>query len=368
LLARFHEWIIKEIDMNANSAQLDLPTESLAQRWQTLREQQPGLRIRNAAQLLNVSEMELLLAQPEGQVVRLRPQAGDIMQRLERVGRVMTLARNEEVVHETKGTIKDFKVAGKSNIGLCVGEIDLRTFFNHWQHAFAVCEKGKDGQERHSLQFFSGAGEAIQKVYQVDETDRAAWQALVADFISEEQRPVLNLVPRRPTERSQKLPHGLEAFREDWAQLKDVHHFHALTQKHGVDRLSALELIGRDWAYPVPDDSLEVLLQRAAQCQDPIMVFVGNPGTVQIFTGQVVRLMRTGPWFNVLDANFNLHANTEAITSTWVVRRPSTDGDITSLECFNQGGELVVTLFGERKPGSPELDSWRERVRELQPV
>src|SRR5690606_29429698 len=89
LLVRFHEWIIKEIDMNANSAQLDLPTESLAQRWQTLREQQPGLRIRNAAQLLNVSEMELLLAQPEGQVVRLRPQAGDIMQRLDRVGRVM---------------------------------------------------------------------------------------------------------------------------------------------------------------------------------------------------------------------------------------------------------------------------------------
>src|SRR5690554_3743339 len=119
--------------MNATTAQLDVPAESLTQRWQALLEQQPGLRIRNAAQLLNVSEMELLLAQRESLVVRLKPQAGDIMQRLEGVGRVMTLARNEEVVHETKGTIKNFKVGGKSNIGLCVGEIDLRTFFNHWR-------------------------------------------------------------------------------------------------------------------------------------------------------------------------------------------------------------------------------------------
>lgn len=354
--------------MNANNAQLNRASETLAESWRKLREQQPGLRIRNAARILNVSELELLLAGDESQAVRLRPRASDIMQRLESVGPVMTLARNDEVVHETTGAIKDFKTAPKSNIGLCVGEIDLRTFFNHWQHVYAVCEKGKDGQERHSLQFFSGSGDAIQKVYQVEETDRAAWQALVAEFIAEEQRPELNLAPRREPERRQDLPHGLEGFREDWAQLQDVHHFHAMIQKHGVDRLSAVELIGRDWAYRVADNSLERLLTRVAECGDSIMVFVGNPGTVQIYTGRVTRLMRTGPWFNVLDPNFNLHANTEAITSIWVVRRPSADGDITSLECFNKEGELVVTLFGERKPGKPELENWRERVRELQPV
>src|SRR5690606_25299366 len=173
--------------------------------------------------------------------------------------------------------------------------------------------------------------------------------------------------PRAPLQRSQTLPQGLDAFREDWAQLKDVHHFHALIQKHGVDRLSALELIGGDWAYRVADDSLERLLQRAAECQDSVMIFVGNPGTVQIYTGTLQRLMRTGPWYNVLDARFNLHANTDGITETWVVRRPSSDGIITSLECFNAQGELVVTLFGERKPGKPELENWRERILELQP-
>ena len=96
------------------------------------------------------------------------------------------------------------------------------------------------------------------------------------------------------------------------------------------------------------------------------MAFVGNPGIVQIYTGPVKKLLRTGPWFNVLDPTFNLHANTEQLESVWHVVRPSEDGDITSLECFNQQGELVLTLFGERKPGKPELESWRARMAELE--
>src|SRR5690606_606214 len=168
--------------MNLNTAPMSEQPLSLRQSWQNLRAEQPNLRIRNAAQLLNVSELELLQTEPEDLVIRLQPRAGEIMQRLEAVGPVMTLARNEQVVHETEGTVRDFKVSDKSNMGLCLGEIDLRTFFNQWQHAYAVCEIGKNGQDRHSLQFFSKAGEAIQKVYQLDETNRAAWQTLVADF------------------------------------------------------------------------------------------------------------------------------------------------------------------------------------------
>ena len=70
-------------------------------------------------------------------------------------------------------------------------------------------------------------------------------------------------------------------------------------------------------------------------------------------------MLRTGPWFNVLDPMFNLHLNTESIDSCWVVNKPTVDGWVTSLEAFTRNGDLVVQFFGERKPGTPELPTWR---------
>ncbi|MNW15313.1 Hemin transport protein HemS [compost metagenome] len=41
------------------------------------------------------------------------------------------------------------------------------------------------------------------------------------------------------------------------------------------------------------------------------------------------------------------------------MRKPSSDGMITSWEAFDADGELVVQLFGARKPGIPEREDWR---------
>lgn len=71
------------------------------------------------------------------------------------------------------------------------------------------------------------------------------------------------------------------------------------------------------------------------------------------------KLRWVGDWFNVLDADFNLHLNMPAVAQLWRVRRPSTDGIITSWEAFSAEGELIVQLFGLRKPGQSELVGWR---------
>lgn len=333
--------------------------------WQALRRKQPGLRIRNAAQQLGISEMQLLLTEPQALVIRLEPRCTDLMCRLAALGPVMTLTRNNEVVHETTGVLHDFQITAQGAMGLCLGEIDLRVFFRHWVHALAVNDPESDGSVRQSLQFFSVSGDAVFKVYKNAATNADAWQALIEAFRAENQRPPLSIGERERFQRKRQVGTRWEALQQDWSQLEDVHHFHALLQKHDVDRLSALENIGDEWAYPVAGNSLECLLQRVVATATPLMVFVGNPGVVQIFTGTLQTLRRTGAWYNVLDKRFNLHVNTEQLSSTWVVRRPSGDGDITSLECFNAQGELVVTLFGERKPGKPELRSWRERIQEV---
>ncbi len=89
------------------------------------------------------------------------------------------------------------------------------------------------------------------------------------------------------------------------------------------------------------------------------MVFVSNPGVIQIHSGLVSNITVTQGWLNVLDPDFNLHLRQDQIASAWVVRKPTADGVVTSLELFDHTGELILMLFGQRKPGIPENIQWR---------
>lgn len=338
--------------------------DALQAAWNALRETQPRLRIRNAAAQLHVSELELLLTESEDKVLRLQPAFTDIYPSLPLLGRIMTLARNDEVVHETTGTLARFSVMEGGRMGLCLGEIDLRAFFSQWAHACAVTEDGPKGP-RHSLQMFDHSGQAVHKVYATDDTDMQAWHGLVARFRAVDQRPPLTLETPPVFTRSAPLSDP-QPLRDEWASITDVHQFHDMLKRHGLDRLTALEQVGEVWARPVARDSIESVLNSVAEMGTPIMAFVGNRGIVQIYTGEVQRLLRTGEWFNVLDPHFNLHMRTGEMAELWVVRRPSEDGDITSLDAFNANGELVLSLFGERKPGKAELPAWRDLLAQVE--
>lgn len=344
---------------------------TLGRRWQLLLAEQPGLRIRNAAKLLGVSELELLLCREAEAVRPLKPTFGALLSSMEPVGEVMILSRNEEVVHEVTAAFKDFKVSTSGAMGLAVGDIDIRVFLNHWKYGFHVIEATRHGT-RESLQFFDGHGRALHKIYRTGGTNAQAWDQLLADYRLE-QAPAPEITPApAPDPRVEPGSVDLEALRRDWADLKDVHHFHAMLRRNRVDRLTAVEVIGSSYSRrlhnpsAVTESPLDRLLEQVRDSGCPIMVFVGNPGIVQIFTGPVTNLRRTGEWMNVLDKGFNLHANTAGITDWWVVERPSADGPVTSVEGYSAQGELVITVFGKRKPGQAESPAWQAEVRALE--
>lgn len=95
-----------------------------------------------------------------------------------------------------------------------------------------------------------------------------------------------------------------------------------------------------------------------------IMIFVGNPGMIQIHTGKIQKLEPMGPWFNVLDPEFNLHLRTDLIESIWIVDKPTKDGLVTSIEVFDHEENLILQMFGKRKPGIPQSDLWFQLSRE----
>jgi putative hemin transport protein len=65
-----------------------------------------------------------------------------------------------------------------------------------------------------------------------------------------------------------------------------------------------------------------------------------------------------------MDPAFNLHLHSPGIEEVWLVRKPTEDGTVTSIEAFDAEGELVLMLFGKRKPGQAEDPAWRELAEE----
>lgn len=344
--------------MQSLESDLPAPPTALAARWAALRAEKPQLRARDAAAALGVSEGELVASQVGAGTTRIGGDWSTILQAVEALGPVMALTRNESVVHEKTGVYQN--VSAGSHVGLALGpEIDLRLFYTRWAHGFAV---GGTDHPKPSLQFFDAAGTAVHKIFLTDGSDRAAFAALVERFRHADQAPALapQEIVRPAVLEDAEIDVG--SFRAGWDAMEDTHQFFGLLKSHRLDRLQAMRLAEPQRAEPVGRDALRRVLTDAAETGAAIMVFVGNPGCIQIHTGPVHRLHDMGPWLNVMDPGFNLHLREDRIDSAWVVRKPTKDGVVTSLELFDIDGTLMAMLFGARKPGQPERADWRALV------
>lgn len=325
-------------------------------------------RHRDIAAALQISEGELIAAhvgavdieQSPLQATRLRGGAWhELIAALETLGPVMALTRNESCVHEKVGVYRG--ASGGPQMGLVLGgAIDLRLFYTRWAHGFAVRERLADGALQQSLQFFDAAGQAIHKVFMRPDSDAPAYAALVERFSAPDQVPGLarTEVAGNAAERPD-AEIDVAALRDGWASLRDTHEFFGLLKRCGVTRTQALRLADPQFVQALPTTSAHELLSRAAQLGVSIMVFCGNAGMIQIHGGPVQKVVVTGPWLNVLDPGFNLHLREDHIASAWLVRKPTVDGLVSSLELFDAEGRQIALLFGERKPGQAERCDWR---------
>lgn len=331
------------------------------------------VRHRDLAERLGLPEGSLIAAHAEPfdasesplHARRLRPHWPALLAELEPVGDVMALTRNASCVHEKLGTYRHCRADGQ--VGLVLGsEIDLRVFYHRWAHGFAVHEVLPDGQMQRSLQFFDAQGMALHKVFLKPPSDQAAFEALVERHADDVSAAALvpQPVPATPIQVDDALI-DVVGWRAAWAGMRDTHEFFGLLRQFNLQRTQGLRLAGAEFAHEVELDSARRVLEQASAQGAPIMVFVGNPGMIQIHTGPVRRVAIMGPWLNVLDPGFNLHLREDHIASAWWVCKPTADGPVHSLELFDHRGDTIAMLFGERKPGQPERADWQAIVAGL---
>jgi putative hemin transport protein len=331
------------------------------------RAENPGMRERDLAQSLSISEADLVAAHCGEGVIRIQPDVGKLLHGLEAVGEVMALTRNESAVHEKIGTYE--KVTAGREHAIVLGEqIDLRIFPKAWAHGFAVEKRSEDGIRR-SLQFFDAAGNAVHKVHLRPTSNLHAYQNLTAQLESADRSQTVVTVEAVISSAGEPASDGTAAhrdlLRDRWSRMTDVHQLFAILKKLKMTRHQAIRAVGEEYAWQLAPDSVGAMLRHAVSETLPIMCFVGNGGCVQIHSGPIHDVRPMGPWLNIMDPTFHLHLRTDHISEAWAVRKPSKDGNITSIEAYDANREMIIQFFGVRKEGSPEREDWRFLVENL---
>lgn len=340
-----------------------------------------GMRHKDAAAAMALSEGAAVAAHAGThdkalRATRLRGPWVELLQALELCGPLLALTRNETTVHEKTGVYE--KVSGSDAMGLALGEaIDLRLFFSRWHAGFAVSEAAANAgvPPSLSLQFFDAQGVAVHKIFVRDATDRDAFLSVVDGFTAPDE-PVVFVAPEDKAAPQDDSAIDVGGLSDSWRGMQDTHEFFGLLKKFGVERQQSFRLTEGEFTQRADTGAIRGLLHEASFDGTPIMVFVGSPGCIQIHTGPVARIEpmemkspdENAPpirWLNVLDPGFNLHLREDRIASVWIVEKPTSDGVVTSVEAFDQQGELMAMFFGARKPGVPEREEWRRIVREL---
>ena len=326
-----------------------------------LKTEHPHLYARDLAALMGISEAELTLSRCGHDACSLRPEFEALLKDLASVGETKSIVRNEYAVHEQVGRYENLHFGPHAGLVLNPRALDQRFFPQQWSSVFALTELSANG-ERHSLQIFDHQGDAVVKIYATAQTDAQAWQAVVE---ARRQVTPTSLTLTAPAVSTEKVTADPQQIEQEWRAMTDVHQFFQLLRRHQLTRSQAFNMVSDELAQRVSNDSLARLLARAQQQQNEIMIFVGNRGCTQIFTGRLAKVVEMKGWLNIFNDAFTLHLQDKQVAETWITRKPTAEGHVTSLELFAEDGTQIAQLYGQRSEGQPEQAIWRQQLDEL---
>lgn len=328
------------------------------------------MRDRDLATKLGISEAELVAAHVgtrAGETIqRINPHPDQLMPAASKLGEVMALTRNISAVHERVGTYGEYRSGPHASMVLG-NEIDLRIFPKHWVYGFAI-EQDTDRGPRKTLQVFDAAGDAVHKIFLRPNSNHDAWDAVVADLRIDDQSPDMTVADPAPVEPAKSNPAKRDILLEEWGKMTDTHQFMRLTAKLGMNRLGAYRLVaGEKWVRPLALSAVETLINTVSAAGQRTILFVGNPGNIQIHWGKLNNIKNMGPWVNVLDDRFDLHLRNDHIAEVYAVEKPTKRGPALSLECFDDRGMLIMQVFGMRDPNNDadDLAQWHQLIADL---
>jgi putative hemin transport protein len=315
-----------------------MTTHDLKRRYQSFKRDNPGVRIRDAAKSLGVSELELLATGLGDNVTRLNPDWYTFLPELSGVGPLLALTRNDAAVIEKTGCYTDVRFDG-AFVRINGEQVDLAFLLTEWVYAFAVEDQHSESIRR-SIHVFDAYGTAVHKIYTRNAAGADRLLTAIGLIVADDQTPPLLQGSRASS--SGNLPRTPE-------QAETIS---LLTRFNG----SHAPVEGPSTQRSLTADCIRTMLEMVVAQGLSIRLTVASPGTVQVHKGPVYRLKPTPPWFNILDPEFNLHLREDLVAEVQVGEIPG-DGTPT-LELYDRTGRLIAVFGIDRPEDDESLRRW----------
>lgn len=294
------------------------------------------------------------LEKPADQVVFLKPEWTPLLDQIKRLGDVSVLSGNDSVMHLATGRYDDFK--GREGSGLVVSKgIDLRLFTSQWHYGTAVLPSSGSAP---GFVFFDGSGKPVHRILLNDTSNRAEFEALVAEFKGE--TPVFTAIDEAPAAVETPTEETKAAFLTGWRALKDTHEFTGLLRDHKLSRMDALRIAEGEFSAQLDPAAYATLFSQLVEQEVAILFFALNDGCVQISTGAITEINQTRDMLQLVEEDSRTLITLPRIKEAWRLSKPTEDGLVHSLELYDANGEPVAYLFGSEKGDSSSIVKWKE--------
>lgn len=313
------------------------------------------VRRRDAVERPRVTELEFVASRYGADLVRLKPAWPELFSRIRTLGPVVAVTRNTgaELV---KTGIYAFPEFGNTSIGRVTGSIDLRLFTQHWKDAFVLI-RDQGQRTRRCIYIFDRYGAAVHKVMLHPEPSTSAFADLVWNLHAQDQSTAISIEPLPSPPLAKRV--DIAGLRDAFRAMSHTHEFGAILRSFNISREHTLRLIGGEYAWRVDQTSIREMLRRTVAGSRALTCFVENAGILHIHTGLIKRIRQSERWLSILDHGFNFHLDEASVAHVWVLRKPTRNGFVTSIEVYNRYGSLLVQFFGPYDAHGQESEHWR---------
>jgi len=253
--------------------------------------------------------------------------------------------------------------------GIVIGDnIDLRVFPSGFTSAYAT----PNDAEPQALVVLDASGVRSHLIELGPDSNRLAYASAVASLATGDDAPATDddafatLASASSSPALDDASVDVAAYRQAYAAMTDTHDFFFLLRRFKLEREQGLRLAGFDYARPLGPSAYVALFEDALEHRIPLMLFVASDGMVQIASGPIDEIFRdTAEQFCVRSSRASLALAPDVLARAWAVTKPTSLGNVTSLELYGPHGELALQVFGERHEGNAERTDWHEAVDAL---
>ena len=287
----------------------------LKDNWQALKNDK-NLRIRDAAIKLGVSEAELLSTEIGDSTSYLSiDNYYEFFKNILKLNKVMFLARNDFVVHEKIVTassyiLKENYITSKNGNRL----IDIN--FNNIKYAFFQKKKHKK-IELKSFQFFDNNGNSIIKIYLKDDNH--------------------NPFDKIATKYKKKYLYELQSKdlavqnKTNYYTFQDINVFYKQRQTNSN-------------SYKISSQNFRSIIDKVSYYKIKIQIILVSKYIIQYHEDKLIKIVDYGPWYNILDKNFNLHILEKKIDHLEIHNLSYNKIDYQLINVLDQNDNTILAL------------------------